>query len=114
MKLNERLNSTPGRILLALLAVSVALGAYLMISIRKEAHLIVPVEAIAEDALNRQAAHERDTVANVRSRNIVRVRGAGQSQCVELQNRAVGVASSYCYQVDGRRWSLVSERVGTR
>ncbi len=115
MKLDNWLNCPFGRLLTALLVFAIALGAYMIISIRKERRLIAPVEAhIVEDALKRQAQHERDSVVNVRARNVVRVSESGESQCVELQNRAVGVSSSYCYQVDERRWNLVSERVGTR
>lgn len=108
-------NRTTSRAIFALVAIMVALGAYLTIFTRKESRPIAPVEApIVEDALSRQAEHERDDVVNVRSSNAVRVRQIGQNQCVELQNRAAGVSSSYCYQAGEGRWKLVSERVGTR
>lgn len=107
--------SARGRLAGVLLVVAIALAAFLALSLKDKFWIRVPAEgAMVEDALSRQAEHERDSVANVRSRNIVEVRRLEGGRCVELRNQQIAVSSSYCYRVDGERWKLWSERVGTQ
>jgi hypothetical protein len=115
MTLGKWIHSTLGRIVVAAFVVAAAIGGYALMSPNDRSSESVPDEsAMVEDAVARQAGHERDSVANIISRSTIQVRRSAGSKCVEIRNRKVETSSSYCYALDGARWKLRSERVGTR
>jgi hypothetical protein len=108
-------NGAWGRFAGVVLVVAITLATYLALFPKGRTSITDPAEApMVDDALSRQAEHERDSATNVRSRNIVQVRRLEGGRCVELRNLQIATSSSYCYRLKGGRWELSSERAGTQ
>lgn len=68
--------------------------------------------ALIESAIAPQAGLQRTSVADVRSTYMVAARSFDRTACVDLRYGRV-LASTYCYRLEGRRWPMVSEWVGS-